>query len=138
MCDVVFMDDVWQSYSGFHDAHLASFSVDLPSRTLTLTLIVPLFDAQGGIERHEECAFTFNGISHLSITSNVPTYQGSNYSFPVNGTVDSFVSESREGVDPRLGAFYGLRGIYVWQIEWIAETFSRVIIEAENIFVNRK
>lgn len=123
------MDELWEEYSKFHDAKLRSFSVESPGRVLNLELILPVYKPDGHVDRYLKCIFLFEDVYHLSITSEKPTYESSNYAFPVNAAVDSFDVDAYEANGGGLGDLYTLRGIYVWAMAWLASGFRRTVAD---------
>lgn len=123
------MDECWGEFSKFHDAKLRCFAVDFPGRVLNLELVIPVYKPDGHIDRYLKCIFLFENVSHLSITSEKPTYESSRYAFPVNAAVDSFDIDSYEANGGGLGDLYTLRGIYGWTMEWLAAEFRRTVTD---------
>ena len=124
-----FMDEVWERYSKFHDSTLRNISIDVFHRALTMELKTPVYNPDGHISGYANCKFVFDNVNHVSIKSKKPTYEGSNYVFPVNAAVDLFYVSEYDVSGGALGDVYELRGIYEWSIEWIASGFKRIITD---------
>lgn len=122
-----FRDELWEDFSRFHDAKLRKFSVEFSDRVLNIELTVPVYKPDGHINKYLNCVFLFENVNHFSISSEKPTYESSNYAFPVNAAVDSFDVETSMANSCGLGDFYTLCGIYGWSMEWLATGFTRTV-----------